>query len=259
LTSSSELTTKHHLDLPNQTNKINYYRHNIAKISLLRPKCHGPIYHSYISIQSFRLIIGRLRIYNISAEYLYNKKEEDTAAPIKDTHKIAIKLLNIQPAINMYHLLLRLSIFYAFIIVILLSSSICTAYKRPYISAFISNKISVKSHRNSVLCNNSPNNNDNEEDNNDTISTPSSLLLDQILKLETPPEVDPDGTPLFDTNNKRPTLFGLEPNYVDNDDPSSEYAGIDPLDNGLQYTGPIIMMLSIYVTLSLFFGDGMPL
>ena len=140
----------------------------------------------------------------------------------------------------------------------------CTAYKRPYISAFISNKISIHqvsiSHRNSILCNNSPNNNDKEEDNDDTISTPSSLLLDQILKVEAPPEEeDPDGTPLFDTNNKRPTLFGLEPNYIDNDDPSSEYAGIDPLDNGLQFTGPIIMMLSIYVTLSLFFGDGMPL
>ena len=167
----------------------------------------------------------------------------------------------------MYHLLLRLSIFYttAFIIVILFSSSTCTAYKRPYISAFISNEISIHpvaiSNRNSVLCNNSPANNDNEEDNDDdTISTPSSLLLDQILNLETPPEEeDPDGTPLFDTNNKRPTLFGLEPNYIDSDDPSSEYTGIDPLDNGLQFTGPIIMMLSIYITLSLFFGDGMPL
>ena len=165
----------------------------------------------------------------------------------------------------MYHLLLRLSIFYttSFIIVILFSSSTCTAYKRPYRSAFISNKISihqVKTHQSRVLCNNSPNNDDEEEeDNDDTINTPSSLLLDQILKLETSPEEDPDGTPLFDTNNKRPTLFGLEPNYIDNDDPSSEYAGIDPLDNGLQFTGPIIMMLSIYVTLSLFYGDGMPL
>ena len=169
----------------------------------------------------------------------------------------------------MYHLLLKLSIFCAFIIVVLFSSSICTAYKRPYRSAFISNKISIHpssshqvaiAHRNSILCNNSPNNNDNKEEDDDKISTPSSLLLDQILKLETSPEEveDPDGTPLFDTNNKRPTLFGLEPNYI-NDDPSSEYTGIDPLDNGLQFTGPIIMMLSIYVTLSLFIGDGMPL
>ena len=164
----------------------------------------------------------------------------------------------------MYHLLLRLSIFYTTIsiIVILFSSSICTAYKRPYRSAFISNKISIHpvaiAHRNGVLCNNSPNNNDNKED-DDTLNTPSSLLLDQILKLETSPEEDPDGTPLFDTNNKRPTLFGLEPNNYDVDNDNGEYTGIDPLDNGLQFTGPLIMMLSIYVTLSLFFGDGMPL
>jgi len=153
----------------------------------------------------------------------------------------------------MHHLLLRLSIFYAFIIVILFSSSICTAYKRPYKSAFISNKISIHpvaiSHRSRVLCNNSPTNNDEEEeDDDDTISTPSSLLLDQILKLEKPPEEeDPDGTPLFDTNNKRPTLFGLEPNYIDNDDPSSEYAGIDPLDNGLQFTGKSALVLFYHV------------
>ena len=57
---------------------------------------------------------------------------------------------------------------------------------------------------------------------------------------------DPAGVPLFDTND-RATLFGLEPN-----------ADVDPLDNpGLQFTGPIIMFLSLYVTLSLFFaGDG---
>ncbi len=57
---------------------------------------------------------------------------------------------------------------------------------------------------------------------------------------------DPDGVPLFDTND-RATLFGLEPN-----------ADLDPLDNpGLQFTGPLILFLSIYVTLSLFFaGDG---
>ncbi len=57
---------------------------------------------------------------------------------------------------------------------------------------------------------------------------------------------DPDGIPLFDTND-RATLFGLEPN-----------AEMDPLDNpGLQFTGPLILFMSIYVTLSLFFaGDG---
>ena len=57
------------------------------------------------------------------------------------------------------------------------------------------------------------------------------------------------GTPLFDTNDSA-TLFGLEPNNAE---------GIDPLDNGLQFTGPIIMFASIYVCLSLVFGGGMPL
>ena len=58
---------------------------------------------------------------------------------------------------------------------------------------------------------------------------------------------DPDGIPLFDTY-ERATLFGLEPK-----------AELDPLDNGLQFTGPIILFLSIYVTLALFFGDEVPL
>lgn len=58
---------------------------------------------------------------------------------------------------------------------------------------------------------------------------------------------DPEGIPIFDTND-RATLFGLEPN-----------AEMDPLDNnpGLQFTGPLIMFFSIYITLSLFTaGDG---
>ena len=59
---------------------------------------------------------------------------------------------------------------------------------------------------------------------------------------------DPDGVPLFDTNDRTTTLFGLEPN-----------SDVDPLDNGLQFTGPLIMFASIYVCLSLVFGDGMPL
>lgn len=58
---------------------------------------------------------------------------------------------------------------------------------------------------------------------------------------------DPDGVPLFDTN-ERATFFGLEPN---------EELG-DPLDNGLQFTGPIILFLSTYVTLSLFFPGDVP-
>ncbi|KAL9187185.1 hypothetical protein ACHAXT_010905 [Thalassiosira profunda] len=59
-------------------------------------------------------------------------------------------------------------------------------------------------------------------------------------------DVDPDGTPLFDTY-ERATLFGLEPK-----------AEVDPLDNGLQFTGPIILLASIYVTLALFFADEVP-
>ena len=56
---------------------------------------------------------------------------------------------------------------------------------------------------------------------------------------------DPDGVPLFDTNEQA-TLFGSEPR-----------ADVDPLDNGLQFTGPIILLLSIYVTLFLFFAEDM--
>jgi len=74
----------------------------------------------------------------------------------------------------------------------------------------------------------------------------SDSLSDDSEDIISPGNDDPDGVPLFDTND-RATLFGLEPN------PES-----DPLDNpGLQFTGPLILFLSIYVTLSLFFpGDG---
>ena len=74
----------------------------------------------------------------------------------------------------------------------------------------------------------------------------SDSLSDDSDDIISPGNDDPDGVPLFDTND-RATLFGLEPN------PDS-----DPLDNpGLQFTGPLILFLSIYVTLSLFFpGDG---
>ena len=57
---------------------------------------------------------------------------------------------------------------------------------------------------------------------------------------------EPDGVPLFDTNERGATLFGLEPNNAE---------GMDPLDNGLQFTGPVILLASIYITLSLFFAD----
>ncbi|EJK49037.1 hypothetical protein THAOC_32127 [Thalassiosira oceanica] len=59
---------------------------------------------------------------------------------------------------------------------------------------------------------------------------------------------DPDGVPIFDTNDRPATFLGLEP-----------VAATDESDPPLQVTGPIVMILSIYVTLSLFFGDGMPL
>ena len=57
---------------------------------------------------------------------------------------------------------------------------------------------------------------------------------------------DPDGVALVDTN-ERATLFGLEPR-----------ADVDPFDNGLQFTGLIILLFSIIVTLCLFFADDMP-
>jgi hypothetical protein len=55
-------------------------------------------------------------------------------------------------------------------------------------------------------------------------------------------------------NNKRATFFGLEPREL----PSSSDDNTPMLlsvDNGLQFTGPIVMILSIYFTLALFFGD----
>ena len=95
------------------------------------------------------------------------------------------------------------------------------------------NHILIKNQARSIhttIFNSSDNNNEPAEDSENS-------------RLETD---DPDGVPLFDTND-RATLFGLEPN-----------ADVDPLDNpGLQFTGPLIMFFSIYVTLSLFFaGDG---
>lgn len=58
-------------------------------------------------------------------------------------------------------------------------------------------------------------------------------------------ELDSDATPLFET--ERATLFGLEPK-----------AELDPLDNGLTFTGPIILLASIYLTISLWFVDDVP-
>lgn len=55
-------------------------------------------------------------------------------------------------------------------------------------------------------------------------------------------ELDPDATPIFD--EKPATLFGLEPK-----------AELDPLDSGLTFTGPVILLVSIYITISLWFVD----
>ncbi|KAL7519570.1 hypothetical protein ACHAWX_004330 [Stephanocyclus meneghinianus] len=55
------------------------------------------------------------------------------------------------------------------------------------------------------------------------------------------PLIDPNATPLFD---ERATLFGLEPK-----------AELDSLDNGLQFTGPIILLGSIYFMASLWFPE----
>lgn len=58
-------------------------------------------------------------------------------------------------------------------------------------------------------------------------------------------ELDTDATPLFEEPPR--TLFGLEPK-----------AELDPLDNGLTFTGPIILLASIYFTISLLFVDDVP-
>ena len=57
-------------------------------------------------------------------------------------------------------------------------------------------------------------------------------------------ELDQDATPLFE---EPVTLFGLEPKTE-----------LDPLDNGLTFTGPIILLASIYFTISLWFVDDIP-
>ncbi|KAL3789628.1 hypothetical protein HJC23_003177 [Cyclotella cryptica] len=58
------------------------------------------------------------------------------------------------------------------------------------------------------------------------------------------PLIDPNATPLFD---ERATLFGLEPK-----------ADLDSLDNGLQFTGPIILLGSLYFMASLWFPEDVP-
>ena len=55
-------------------------------------------------------------------------------------------------------------------------------------------------------------------------------------------ELSPDATPIFE--EKPATLFGLEPK-----------AELDPLDSGLTFTGPVILLVSIYITISLWVLD----
>mmetsp|Transcript_13879 Transcript_13879/g.19726 ORF Transcript_13879/g.19726 Transcript_13879/m.19726 type:complete len:140 (+) Transcript_13879:20-439(+) len=110
-----------------------------------------------------------------------------------------------------------------------------------YACAFVNHRHSISSHIHNTHIEHTrsryPTTIFNSSDNNDSAEDSESNRSDTS---------DPDGVPLFDTND-RATLFGLEPN-----------AEMDPLDNpGLQFTGPLILFLSIYVTLSLFFaGDG---
>ena len=68
----------------------------------------------------------------------------------------------------------------------------------------------------------------------------------QLCRAMAEDDNDVEGVPIFDSND-RATFFGLEPK-AGGDLP-------DPLDNGLQFTGPLVMLISVYVTLSLFFGD----
>ena len=61
--------------------------------------------------------------------------------------------------------------------------------------------------------------------------------------------VEKEGIPLFDTNEYRgATLFGLEPKEMSD-------VGNNPLGDGMQYTSIVILLISCYVTLSLFFAD----
>jgi hypothetical protein len=69
---------------------------------------------------------------------------------------------------------------------------------------------------------------------------------DNPSKTEVNTKLDEDATPIFEDNQV--TFFGLEPK-----------AELDPLDNGLVFTGPIILLVSIYLTVSLWFVDDVPL
>ena len=88
-----------------------------------------------------------------------------------------------------------------------------------------------------------------DDDYNDNINVGPTMNADEDIIIEEMVESllnfndNPDGIPLFDTNEKA-TLFGLEPR-----------ADVDQLDNRLQFTGPNILLFSIYVILFLFFVE----
>ena len=74
-----------------------------------------------------------------------------------------------------------------------------------------------------------------------------------VLNLALKDVNDDDDAELDRTNNnKRATFFGLEPRELPQ---IEEGTPVLSVDDGLQFTGPIIMILSIYFTLALFFGD----
>jgi hypothetical protein len=56
-------------------------------------------------------------------------------------------------------------------------------------------------------------------------------------------------------SNKRATFFGLEPREPPPSSDDDNTPMLLSVDNGLQFTGPIVMILSIYFMLALFFGD----
>lgn len=80
-----------------------------------------------------------------------------------------------------------------------------------------------------------------------------TTVLNLALKDDNNDVNDDDDSELDRTNNnKRATFFGLEPRELP---PIEEGTPVLSVDYGLQFTGPVIMILSIYFTLALFFGD----
>ena len=65
--------------------------------------------------------------------------------------------------------------------------------------------------------------------------------------------IDADNVDIDESERRGATFFGLEPKSLARDENGN--ASMDTMDDGLQYTGPIVMMISLYVTLSLFFGN----